>query len=253
MKVHYVFKTAGQNLANLYEIVYFGRMLIIGRTVNGELVVIYIITGRSEGSQNRRFIETPDGGIGLEVADDDLEKGDPELTLYNATMRAGKKIIVTNGKQTDLIARGLSGGKDIFETMSGDDDLCMYESDHPHFTPRISATAEIVKDVFEGKIIICRKSFFGDGVFRSKFDVSNCARGFGFGISTYADNAKGPLPPFVGEPLILPIVGNAAEIADEYWAMASKHGFETALGVQVSKDDGSVETEIRNRHEAKAD
>ena len=103
---------------------YPGRGIVVGKDV-----VYYWIMGRSVNSRNRVFVPTDDG-IRTQAHDPALLE-DPSLIIYRPVRTMGKKLVVTNGDQTDTIVDAGS-----FR------DGCMareFEPDAPNFTPRISA------------------------------------------------------------------------------------------------------------------
>ena len=129
---------------------YPGRGIVVGKDV-----VYYWIMGRSVNSRNRVFVPTDDG-IRTQAHDPALLE-DPSLIIYRPVRTMGKKLVVTNGDQTDTIVDAGS-----FR------DGCMareFEPDAPNFTPRISAVVNadgsfeisILKHQANGR---CLREFF---------------------------------------------------------------------------------------------
>ena len=102
-----------KNLVNVEEMVYPGRVIIIGKSLSGEDVVMYALTGRSPSSQARMLlIDEAEKKIFVKPTDEDtLKTGNPELLVYPAVIY-GSGIAVSNGKQTDDVFTSLGPGKD---------------------------------------------------------------------------------------------------------------------------------------------
>ena len=97
---------------NLYKYLagndYPGRGIVLGKSPDGQKAfVAYWIMGRSANSRNRVF-EPIDGGIRT-VAADPAKLEDPHLIIYNAVLTLRETTVVTNGDQTDTIARFMNG------------------------------------------------------------------------------------------------------------------------------------------------
>ena len=131
---------------NLYKYLagndYPGRGIVLGKSPDGQKAfVAYWIMGRSANSRNRVF-EPIDGGIRT-VAADPAKLEDPHLIIYNAVLTLRETTVVTNGDQTDTIARFMNGN--LFPGYSFEAALATrtYEDDAPNFTPRISGVVDM--------------------------------------------------------------------------------------------------------------
>ena len=80
---------------------YPGRGIILGKSEDNRAVFAYFIMGRSTNSRNRVF-EVSDDDIRTKAFDESL-LSDPSLIIYSPVRVLGKKIIVTNGYQTDTV------------------------------------------------------------------------------------------------------------------------------------------------------
>ena len=159
---------------------YPGRGIAVGHHA-----VYYFIMGRSVNSRNRVFVETTDG-IRTEAHDPAL-LADPSLIIYHPVRETKKGLVVTNGDQTDTIAKM---GRFRKALMTRE-----YEPDEPNFTPRISA---ILRKNGSFELSILKRS---DGTcLREFFAYEGVAQGKGFFISTYQGDGD-PLPSFAGEPI----------------------------------------------------
>lgn len=126
-------KNEGANAGWILGHPYPGRMILAGRLPNGHAFLGTAITGRSEGTQNRRYICNDNAGIvSTEVADPNKKSGDPERTIYDTQLEnPGIGLYAcSNGRQTSECC--LPG--DLREHLMS----WSYEPDSEN-TPRISA------------------------------------------------------------------------------------------------------------------
>lgn len=209
---------ADANFFKLSENPYPGRGLIVGKDETGKhLVQGYWIMGRSENSRNRIF-SAKRGRLFTEAADSARMKY-PSLVIYNAMDEVGYKdqslFVVSNGDQTDSIIQAVANGEDSVGRVLAER---QYEPDEPNFTPRIIGVSYLEGDAtsFVTGLSILRKSDFGDACDRFCYQYNEIAPGFGFCLTTYAGDGT-PLPPFRGEPLLMPLVGDMQKIAETYW------------------------------------
>ena len=107
---------------------YPGRGILLG-SIEGQAVVAYFLTGRSENSRNRIF-SPQEGGIRTEAFDAAM-LSDPSLILYSPVPVLGRHTIVTNGDQTDTVCSFLESGRTFEDAMR----TRTYEPDAPNFTP----------------------------------------------------------------------------------------------------------------------
>ena len=113
---------------------YPGRGIVLGQSPDGQKAFIaYWIMGRSANSRNRVF-EPIEGGIRT-VAADPAKLEDPHLIIYNAVLTLRETTVVTNGDQTDTIARFMNGN--LFPGYSFEAALATrtYEDDAPQLHP----------------------------------------------------------------------------------------------------------------------
>ena len=83
---------------------YPGRGILVGMTKDNKAVVGYFISGRSENSRNRVF-EADEAGDVFTKPFDESKVEDPSLIIYRAVAHIDGGLIVTNGDQTDTVAR----------------------------------------------------------------------------------------------------------------------------------------------------
>ena len=172
---------------------YPGRGIVVGKDV-----VYYWIMGRSANSRNRVFVPTNDG-IRTQAHDPALLE-DPSLIIYHPVRTMGKKLVVTNGDQTDTIVNAGS-----FR------DGCMareFEPDAPNFTPRISS---VINEDGSFEISILKHQANGRCL-REFFAYEAADEGVGYFISTYQGDGN-PLPTFAGEPVEVSLPA-----PDEVWS-----------------------------------
>jgi IMP cyclohydrolase len=188
------------NGLNLHSVMpYPGRLIIIGGGPRADrVIVVYAVTGRSPSSQARRL--TFEGSaVWTEPLDEEtLKKGNPELLIYRA-IAIDRRIAVSNGRQTDDIARALkqAGEAELpADILSRSLDGWTYEPDSPHFTPRISGC--VLVGGAAAMIIIRRRE---DGARSTSLFSWPVEMGKGRMIATYEGREETPLPSFAGEPI----------------------------------------------------
>ncbi len=233
---------AAANLRQLVDNPYPGRGIIMGRTSKGELVQIYWVMGRSASSRNRILEKISDrhGVVRTRVADRNGFPGDPSLLIYTAMAEVLGNYIVSNGAQTDAVVQH---GMKILRINDW-----QYEPDGPNFTPRITGIFNNSGYALDMRLVMLRKSLFGDECDYSEHTYHQVAPGYGYFISTYAGDGN-PLPSFYGEPLLLPIESSdPAGIAQEYWSLLNEDN-RVALAVKVIPALGQSEIAIVNRHQ----
>lgn len=192
---------------------YPGRGIVAGLDETGEYMVqVYWIMGRSENSRNRVFkADNETGRLFTEAANPSKVK-DPSLIIYNAMREAVPYYVVSNGDQTDTVMNDLDYGPFSLERALNRRE---YEPD-PNHTQRITAVSKIAMGGRQLLMMsILRKSRFGGRCDRSTYELDT-GPGFGFCITTYAGDGN-PLPPFSGDPLLMPLVGGMEDIAHSYW------------------------------------
>ena len=189
---------------------YVGRGIIIGRTLDAKkAVTAYFIMGRSANSRNRVFEEVKDDVMIKPFDESKVE--DPSLIIYHPLRVDDKKIIITNGDQTDTIRDFMKTGmcfQCALRTRS-------FEPDAPNWTPRISGLVEIEDDFTYKMSILKSANSEGTSCNRYFFEYEGLA-GQGHFIHTYMTDGN-PIPTFTGEPKRLLIPDNIEELTSEIW------------------------------------
>ncbi len=224
---------------------YPGRGLVIGRASAGEWIQVYWIMGRSAGSRNRVFVADGcdlrtapwDGGAGV---------GDDSLTLYEAMLELPDVYLVTNGDQTRTAADGIGAGQSFEAALSSRE----REHDAPNYTPRINGLLDLRGAAPEIALSIL-KAHPADPARTDRFSYRTTSppAGLGQGLTTYIGDGN-PLPPFVGEPLWLPLEGSASEILERYWAALDSDNRVSLAVKEISADGAESHIVVRNRHVA---
>ena len=237
-------QTAQQNLANLAQNPYPGRGIAIGLSPCGEWALqAYWIMGRSQHSQNRRFVH--ENGV-LRTAPVDLSLvTDPALIIYPAMQTAAGWLLATNGHHTITLAKALdSHPTPPFHALQS---LC-YEPDAPHYTPRIAGGIHLGQQ--SGWLALAKAqsaipapalpvsappaasspapapatpaaSPHTPPCQRHVYCYQRLPLGAAYCITTYAGDGS-PLPPFSGEPWLLPMESHQAQaLATHLWAHLS--------------------------------
>ena len=173
---------------------YVGRGIVIGTTQDGKNAVsAYFIMGRSANSRNRVFVKEEET-LYTKPFDESLVE-DPTLIIYAAQRRVDNRLIVTNGDQTDTVAKGLEDGKTFSQALQSRS----FEPDAPNFTPRISGMLTFSENSFSYEMSILKSiDAVGSECARYTFSYPSVP-GLGHFIHTYVTDGN-PIPTFQGEP-----------------------------------------------------
>ena len=221
---------------------YPGRGIILGKSGDNRAVFAYFIMGRSTNSRNRVF-EVSNDDI-MTKAFDESRLSDPSLIIYSPVRVLGKKIIVTNGDQTDTIYEYLKDKKTFEDALY----TRTFEPDAPNFTPRISGLIDIESGL-KLKLSIL-KSDEGDESqsLRFFYNYDNPKSGEGFFIHTYKENSD-PLKSFEGEPIKVSLTGSIDEFANSLWNSLNTDN-KISLAVRyIDMATGKYEQIIKNKLE----
>lgn len=221
---------------------YPGRGIILGKSEDNMAVFAYFIMGRSTNSRNRVF-EVSNDDIRTKAFDESL-LSDPSLIIYSPVRVLGKKIIVTNGDQTDTIYEYLKDKKTFEDALY----TRTFEPDAPNFTPRISGLIDIESGL-KLKLSIL-KSDEGDESqsLRFFYNYDNPKPGEGFLIHTYKENSD-PLKSFEGEPIKVSLKGSIDEFCDSLWNSLNTDN-KISLAVRyIDMATGKYEQIIKNKLE----
>ena len=221
---------------------YPGRGIILGKSEDNRAVFAYFIMGRSTNSRNRVF-EVSNDDIRTKAFDESL-LSDPSLIIYSPVRVLGKKIIVTNGDQTDTIYEYLKDKKTFEDALY----TRTFEPDAPNFTPRISGLIDIESGL-KLKLSIL-KSDEGDESqsLRFFYNYDNPKSGEGFFIHTYKENSD-PLKSFEGEPIKVGLKGSIDEFCNSLWNSLNTDN-KISLAVRyIDMATGKYEQIIKNKLE----
>ena len=226
---------------------YPGRGIVLGQSPDGQKAfVAYWIMGRSANSRNRVF-EPIEGGIRT-VAADPAKLEDPHLIIYNAVLTLRETTVVTNGDQTDTIARFMNGN--LFPGYSFEAALATrtYEDDAPNFTPRISGVVDMRRGGYKLSIV---KSDEGnaESVQRQTFDYPQPVAGEGHFISTYKHNGS-PIPSFEGEPFRFACPRTIGDFAHGLWQNLNPDNKVSLFARVIDLETGESGDMIFNKYDA---
>ncbi len=189
---------------------YVGRGIVAGLTEDGKKAcAAYFIMGRSANSRNRIFTERS-GEVFTEPFDPSKVQ-DPSLIIYAAVRKAGNKLIVTNGDQTDTIYDGIVAGKCMNHALK----TRCFEPDAPNFTPRISAVLNLGEDFTYQMSILKSADAAGTACNRYLFSYEPLP-GLGHFIHTYVTDGN-PIPTFRGEPERVVIPNDIDDFTADLW------------------------------------
>lgn len=223
---------------------YSGRAIMLGKLSQDTVRIVYFIMGRSENSQNRVFEECSDG-FKTRVYDE-AKLTDPSLIIYHPLRQLEDgSVVVTNGDQTDTIAKTLSKGKCFRYALK----RRTFEPDEPNFTPRISGVVKpdgtyalsILKTIEHDPQTLAR--FF--------FEYDEPKEGVAHFISTYDGDGE-PLPSFSGEPLLVNL--SQSSLADFSVKLWKSLNTENKVALYVADYDvatHNLNSLITNKHEKK--
>ena len=220
---------------------YVGRGIIAGLSEDGRsAVAAYFIMGRSANSRNRVFAEH--GGAVFTEPFDASKVEDPSLIIYAAVREIGRKLIVTNGDQTDTIVEGIRLGSDF----SGALRTREFEPDAPNLTPRISAELDF-SDGFNYKMSILKsEDEKGSQCARYTFEYAPIA-GLGHFIHTYVGDGN-PLPTFQGEPERVAIPNSVEEFSRDIWESLNEDNKISLFVRYTDIRTGGVNQKIINKY-----
>ena len=229
---------------HISENAYPGRGIVLGRNRENSWIVIYWIMGRSSNSRNRIF--THENGILRTEAYDSSELEDTSLIIYNAMRDLENCIIVSNGRHTEKICKGIEDGKSFYSALYSE----KHEQDPPNYTPRISGIIQLEEGTMSLSII--SKSVFSVEQSEHRFcRYTYITPGYGYCLTTYLDDGN-PLPSFKGDPLLLPLQGNAEIIANFFWHELNKDN-RISLAVRELSQTGEDQLKIINRNQVKSE
>jgi IMP cyclohydrolase len=271
-------REAEANLEQLAANEYPGRLIIQGISAEGDFALQgYAIMGRSTGSRNRIFETFGEGfNLGVRTAPFETKPGeDHSLTIYNAMRDAdlGRAHVATNGAQTDDIVRAINSvertDRNALEVEQNrnllgafDEELhhWAYEPDEPNYTPRINGLLVLNDEVRQSprvgaidfRLAYMKKAVEGLRIERQikshrvLLDV-NPQEGRGDCLHTYQTNGD-PLPPFEGNPYVVPLQGNAQETADTYWDVLNNDNKVSLAVKEIDLVTGAVNIVLKNKH-----
>ncbi len=226
--------------AILKENDYFGRGIIIGQSKDN-IALVYFLTGRSENSQNRVFIN--EGENLFTKAFDEKKVEDPTLIIYAPIRHIENKIIVTNGVQTDTIYEYLKKGAKFEEALY----THTFEPDPPIYTPRISGLIDIENGSFSYKLSIVKASDENaEACYRNFFNYEPIDN-IGHFIHTYENENNNPVA-FTGEPKSVIIPDDIDSFANSIWDNLFEKNRISLFVEFVSLKTGKKEKRMFNRH-----
>jgi len=225
---------------------YPGRGLVVGRASSGDAwLQVYWIMGRSAHSRNRRFV-AQGTRLWTEPVDASLVQ-DPSLIIYDAMLELPRIYLVSNGDQTRTLFNALRAGCSFKVALSTRE----REPDAPNYTPRISAMLDL-RTPHTVLALGILKANPADPALTDRFTYHPAPPppGIGLCLTTYMGDGS-PLPPFSGEPLLMPLEGSPTDVLETYWAALDEDN-RISLAVKYIPLDGSAsEIHVRNRFEAR--
>ena len=220
---------------------YPGRGIIVGRSADGkQAYALYFIMGRSANSRNRVFAYTEDG-IRTKACDPSKME-DPSLVIYHPARFFEGALVLTNGDQTDTVRDALAEGGEFRSAL----DTRKFEPDAPNYTPRISALLH-ADGSYELSLL---KSLEGDPscCVRSYFSYDKPKSGLGHIVHTYEGDGN-PLPSFLGEPRMVPVIGSLEEYAALVWEALNEDNKVSLYACAIDLEHGGKSNLIFNKYQ----
>ena len=220
---------------------YVGRGIVTGLSADAKKAAFaYFIMGRSANSRNRIFEEKGEDVIIYPYDASKVE--DPSLIIYSPVRKAGKRVVVTNGDQTDTVCDFLAAGKTFEEAL----ETRCFEPDAPNFTPRISALLDFTDGYTYKQSILKSGDEEGRVCNRYTFSYAPVA-GLGHFIHTYNENGN-PIPTFTGEPERVKIPGSPQDFAKEIWENLNEENKISLYVRYIDIADGRSESVLINKY-----
>jgi IMP cyclohydrolase len=221
---------------------YPGRGFVIGLATAGNAwLQIYWLMGRSAHSQNRRFVVE---GSTLRTEPVDASKvRDPSLIIYEAMLELPGMYLLSNGDQTRTLYQHLRDGNLFDQALATRE----REPDAPNYTPRISGMLAPDDPLGLLTLSILKANLVDpEATDRFTYRPAPPPRGLGYCLTTYLGDGD-PLPPFSGDPLLVPCAGSAREVLESYWSALDTE-YRVSLAVkEIPAGAGDSRILIRNR------
>ena len=194
--------------------------------------------GRSSNSRNR-VLRHENGILRTEAADLSLLE-DTSLIIYNVMRDVDELIVVTNGSHTDTICDGLAQDENFYTSLHSK----THEPDAPNYTTRISG---IIEPSTSSMALsrITKSDFSAEHSAHFYYRYNEIQPGYGYCVTTYMGDGN-PLPALEGDPLLLPLEGDAEQIANSYWQMLNPDN-RISLFVRELESSGEDRLKIINR------
>ena len=194
--------------------------------------------GRSSNSRNRVF--THENGILRTKAADPTLLEDSSLIIYNVMRDVDELIVVTNGSHTDTICDGLTQDESFYTSLHSE----KHEPDAPNYTTRISG---IIEQSTSSMVLsrIAKSDFSTEHSAHFIYRYNVIPPGYGYCLTTYMGDGN-PLPAFEGDPILVPLEGDAERIANFYWQKLNQDN-RISLFVRELESSGENRLKIINR------
>ncbi len=220
---------------------YPGRGIVTGLSPDGSNALIaYFIMGRSEHSRNRYF--SGESSVLYTKPVDETKVKDPSLIIYAAIRMTDRRLIVTNGDQTDTISSFLASGQTADEALF----TRQFEPDAPNYTPRISSVLDFRNEFRYQMSILKAADPCGSGCNRYFFNYLP-VRGVGHLIHTYVTDGS-PLRSFQGEPFPVDIPNDEKQFAKDLWESLNEENKISLCVKKIRLSDLETTTVIYNKY-----
>ncbi len=175
---------------------YPGRIIVLGRSENGDNVAVYAMTGRKPETRARKLVQKREN-IYVDPIEESARSGrHNDIFFYQATNLRVRELAISNGVHTT----DLPGNRNALHNLIKGLGKHTFEPDS-NSTPRIGGIIE----PDNAALGIVKRDESGETI-RQYFEVP-LVDGTGSMIYTYAEPNRDPTPSFVGEPVRISLPG----------------------------------------------
>lgn len=224
---------------------YPGRGIIVGanKTLT-EIFIAYFIMGRSENSKNRIFELDEEKNLKTKPFKKEKVENE-ELIIYRAVAKFKEKIVISNGRHTETILKGLENGKTFNESLN----KTSFEEDPPILTPRISALLELDEPKIKYTLSIIKSNQNETSVKRFFYSYQPALKATGHLIHTYMKKENNETNSFFGEPIELKMPETLDDFEKEIWNSLNQENKISLFTMSINIKTKEEKTKIINKNQ----
>ena len=153
---------------------------------------------------------------------------------------------MSNGDQTRTICDPIMSGGTFDRALMTRE----REPDAPNYTPRISGMVDLRGGEAPVTLSILKANRMDPArTDRFTYRPAVPAPGLGYCVTTYEGDGS-PLPPFEGDPLVLPCAGSPQDVLDAYWEALDADNRISLAVKKVPSTGGPGKIVLRNRYKS---